>query len=147
MITTFLGAELGFSPHNIEGYPDPTAYRALKNLQRAEYGYRPLVYICSPYSGDVEANMELARTFCAHAVARCKIPLAPHLLFPQFMDDNDPETRELAMFFNRILLSKCEAIWVYMARVSVGMRVEIEWAHHFDLPIKYFDADFEEVTP
>lgn len=147
MITTFLHAELGFSPHNIEGYPDPTAYRALKNLQRAEYGYRPLVYICSPYSGDVEANMELAQTFCAHAVARCKIPLAPHLLFPQFMDDNDPETRELAMFFNRILLSKCEAIWVYTARVSVGMRVEIEWAHHFDLPIKYFDADFEEVTP
>ncbi|QOQ39380.1 DUF7768 domain-containing protein [Trueperella pecoris] len=147
MITTFLHAELGFSPHSIEGYPDPTAYRALKNLQRAEYGYRPLVYICSPYSGDVEANMELAQTFCAHAVARCKIPLAPHLLFPQFMDDNDPETRELAMFFNRILLSKCEAIWVYTARVSVGMRVEIEWAHHFDLPIKYFDADFEEVTP
>lgn len=147
MITTFLHAELGFSPHNIEGYPDPTAYRALKNLQRAEYGYRPLVYICSPYSGDVEANMELAQTFCAHAVARCKIPLAPHLLFPQFMDDNDPETRELALFFNRILLSKCEAIWVYTARVSVGMRVEIEWAHHFDLPIKYFDADFEEVTP
>src|SRR5699024_5306346 len=117
MITTFLHAELGFSPHNIEGYPDPTAYSALKNLQRAEYGYRPLVYICSPYSGDVEANMELAQTFCAHAVARCKIPLAPHLLFPQFMDDNDPETRELAMFFNRILLSKCEAIWVYTARV------------------------------
>lgn len=147
MITTFLDAELGFSPHNIEGYPDPTAYRALKNLQRAEYGYRPLVYICSPYSGDVEANMELARLFCAHAVARCKIPLAPHLLFPQFMDDNDPETRELAMFFNRILLSKCEAIWVYMARVSAGMRVEIEWARHCDLPIKYFDADFEEITP
>lgn len=147
MTTTALNIDLGFSLYNTEGYPDSTAFTALKNLQRAEYGYRPLVYICSPYSGDVEANMELAQTFCAHAVARCKIPLAPHLLFPQFMDDNDPETRELAMFFNRILLSKCEAIWVYTARVSVGMRVEIEWAHHFDLPIKYFDADFEEVTP
>lgn len=109
-------------------------------------GYRFVVYICSPYSGDTENNVELARALCAHAVSQHKIPLAPHLLFPQFMDDNDASERELAMFFNRILLSKCEAIWVYTARVSAGMRAEIEWAHHLELPITYFDADFEEVT-
>lgn len=74
-----------------------------------------------------------------------KIPLAPHLLFPQFMDDTDASERELAMFFNRILLSKCEAIWGYTARVSAGMRAEIEWAHHLELPITYFDADFQEL--
>lgn len=146
MTTNAPDIDLGFSPHNAEGYPDPTAYKALKNLQRAEYGYRPLVYICSPYSGNVENNVELARALCAHAVARRKIPLAPHLLFPQFMDDTYASDRELAMFFNRILLSKCEAIWVYTARVSAGMRTEIEWAHHLELPITYFDADFEEVT-
>lgn len=131
---------------NREGYADPTMYQALTQVQRAEYGYRPLVYICSPYSGDVEANVEVARRFCAHAVAKRKIPLAPHLHYPQFMDDTDPDARELAMFFNRVLLSKCEAIWVYTARVSVGMRAEIEWAHHLELPITYFDADFEEVA-
>lgn len=141
MTTTALTTDLGFSTHNMEGYPDPTAYKALKSLQRAEYGYRPLVYICSPYAGAVENNVELARALCAHAVARRKIPLAPHLLFPQFMDDTDASERELAMFFNRILLSKCEVIWV-----SAGMRAEIEWAHHLELPITYFDADFEEVT-
>ncbi|HAT1138353.1 TPA: DUF4406 domain-containing protein [Corynebacterium striatum] len=146
MNTALIDVGLGFSPRNAEGYPDPTAYKAMKKLQRADYGYRPLVYICSPYSGDVETNVELARAFCAHAVTRCSIPLAPHLLFPQFMDDTNPDERELAMFFNRVLLSKCEAIWVYTARVSAGMRVEIEWAHHLEMPIKYFDADFEEVT-
>lgn len=146
MTTTGLNIDLGFSPHNTEGYPDPTAFTALKNLQRAEYGYRPLVCICSPYSGDTENNVELARALCAHAVSRHKIPLAPHLLFPQFMDDTDASERELAMFFNRILLSKCEAIWVYTARVSAGMRSEIEWAHHLELPITYLDADFQEVT-
>ena len=62
------------------------------------------------------------------------------------MNDTDPADHELAMFFNRVLLSKCEAIWVYTARVSVGMRAEIEWAHPLELPIKYFDADFEEVA-
>lgn len=131
---------------NREGYADPTMYQALKQVQKAEYGYRPLVYICSPYSGDVENNVEVARRFCAHAVTRRKIPLAPHLLFPQFMDDTDPDARGLAMFFNRVLLSKCEAIWVYTARVSAGMRAEIEWAHQLEIPVRYFGADFEEVA-
>jgi hypothetical protein len=146
MTSTAITIDLGFSPRNVEGYPDPTAFKALKKLQRAEYGYRPLVYICSPYSGDVEDNVKLARALCAHAVSRHTIPLAPYLLFPQFMDDTDADARDLAMFFNRILLSKCEAIWVYTARVSAGMRAEIDWAHHLELPVTYVDADFQEVT-
>lgn len=147
MTSPALTIDLGFSSHNIEGCPAPTAFKALKNLQRAEYGYRPLVYICSPYSADVEKNVELGRALCTHAVSRHKIPLAPHLHFPQFMDDTDADDRELAMFFNRILLSKCEAIWVYTGLVSTGMRAEIEWARHLELPITYFDSDFEEVAP
>lgn len=47
------------------------------------------MYICSPYSGDVEANVELARRFSAFTVPVRQIPLAPHLHYPQFMDDTD----------------------------------------------------------
>lgn len=137
--------DIGFSPKNPEGYQDSTAFQALKNAQRAEYGYRPLVYICSPYSGDTNSNIELARQICAHAVSAKKIPFAPHLLFPQFMNDEDLDERELAMFFNRILLSHCEAMWVYTPRVSTGMRAEIEWAHALDMPIRYIDENFGEV--
>ncbi|WFN90848.1 DUF4406 domain-containing protein [Arcanobacterium wilhelmae] len=138
--------DVGFTPRNKEGYADYTAFQALKNAQRAEFGYRPLVYICSPYSGDTVANVEVARRICAHAVEAKKIPLAPHLLFPQFMNDENPDERELAMFFNRVLLSHCEAVWVYTPRVSAGMRLEIDWAHALELPIRYIDADFSEVV-
>lgn len=62
------------------------------------------------------------------------------------MDDTDPDDRELAMAFNRVLLSKCEAMWVYTGRVSRGMRAEIEWGRELELPIHYFNADFQEVT-
>lgn len=41
-------ADAGFPIRNKEGYADLTAYQALKKAQRAEFGYRPLVYICSP---------------------------------------------------------------------------------------------------
>lgn len=139
--------DVGIPKKNIEGYPDPICYKALKEIQRAEYGYRPLVYICSPYSGDVEANVVLARRFCAFAVSAGQIPLAPHLHYPQFMDDVYPDARELAVFFNRILLSKCEELWANIGRVSAGMRAEIDWAHQMDIPIRFFDADFQEVHP
>lgn len=32
MTTIAPNIDLGFSPHNTEGYPDPTAFKALKNL-------------------------------------------------------------------------------------------------------------------
>ena len=144
---TAAALDIGIPKKNIEGYPDPTCYKALKEIQRAEYGYRPLVYICSPYSGDIDANVKLARRFCAFAVSARRIPLAPHLHYPQFMDDADPDQRELAMFFNRVLLAKCEALWAYVGHVSPGMRLEIGWARDLELPIKYFDSDFKEVTP
>lgn len=132
---------------NSEGYMDLTAFEALKRAERRRFGYRPLVYICSPYSGDVEANIAVAREFCRVAVQRRKIPFAPHLLFPQFMDDADPDQRELAMFFNRILLAHCEAVWVYADHVSTGMLQELDWAHALGLPVKYFTTDFKEERP
>ena len=72
--------------------------------------------------------------------------MAPHLFFPQFMNDDDPDERELAMFFNRILFSHCEAMWVYTPSVSAGMRIEIKWAHIKDLPIRYLDENFGQVA-
>lgn len=131
---------------NSKGYADPTAYKALRAVEISEFGHRPLTYICSPYCGDIEANVELARDLSDYAVRCRRIPLAPHLLFPQFMDDTDPWDRDLAMFMGRVLLSKCEAMWVYTPRVSPGMKAEISWAHQLELPIIYFDRNFAEVN-
>ena len=66
--------------------------------------YRPLVYICSPYSGDTETNIKKARDFCRYALDQGQIPLAPHLMFPQFMKDNDSAERELAIFMDIVLM-------------------------------------------
>lgn len=53
---------------NIEGYSDPTAYNALKRIQPEEYRkkhtYRPLVFICSPFAGEIERNINNARRYC-----------------------------------------------------------------------------------
>ncbi|MCQ9359256.1 MULTISPECIES: DUF4406 domain-containing protein [unclassified Corynebacterium] len=134
--------------YNSEGYPDPTAYMATRHLDHPllDLTERPVVYICSPYSGDIAGNIRLARSFSAVAVSRGTVPLAPHLVFPQFMDDEDPLDRELAMLMNKILLDRCDEIWVYQPTVSVGMKQEIQWARGRGMVVRFFDIDFTEVT-
>ena len=70
---------------------DLTVYEVLKREQRAQFGYQPLAYIRIPFAGNIEANTRLARRMCAAAITRRRIPIAPHLLFPQFIDDTDLE--------------------------------------------------------
>ena len=128
--------------YNAEGYPDPTAYNALLAIQREEKAkpYLPLIYIASPFAGDPERNTERARGYCRLAVSKGCIPLAPHLFYPQFMDDDDCETRELAIFFALVLLGKCDEIWVFGERRSEGMEREIAKARKRNMPIRYFNS-------
>jgi len=106
--------------------------------------YRPLVYICSPYAGDTERNTERARAYCRFAVEQGAIPFAPHLLFPQFLDDNNIEERSLAMFMNKILQGKCDEVWVLGRVITKGMKQELDLAYKRKQSIRFFDADLKE---
>lgn len=137
---------MAISKFNSEGYYDPTTYEALSKVEREEKvaRYRPLVYICSPFSGDVSGNIERAKKYSRYAVDSKAIPIAPHLLFPQFMDD-DTE-RELALFMDMVLLGKCEELWVFGELVTEGMSAEIAKAKRKNMKIRYFTEDCEEAN-
>lgn len=70
---------------------------------------------------------------------------AVHLLFPQFMDDDDPAERELAIFMDVVLLGKCSELWVLGETVSAGMQAEIDVAKKRRQPIRWFNSEFQEV--
>lgn len=114
----------------------------IKNQDRK---YRPLVYVASAYSGNVTTNTEKAKQYCRFAMEQGQIPLAPHLMFPQFMNDDDPTERELAIFMDVILLGKCDELWVFGDTISAGMSVEIEVAKKRKQTIRYFNNNCEEV--
>lgn len=141
---------MGISRYNSEGYHDPTTYEALTKVEKEEKAarrvYRPLVYICSPYAGEAERNVEMARVYSRFAVRNACIPLASHLLYPQFMDDGDPAERSLALFMGLVLLSKCEQVWVFGNTISKGMAAEIEKAEKKHIPVRYFTEELEEVS-
>ena len=132
---------------NAEGYPDPTATTALENVARAEDArvHRPLVYIASPYAGETEDNISRAKGYCRFAVSKGVIPLAPHLLYPQFMDDDDEDQRILGLRFAIALLCRCDELWVFGEKVSAGMAKEIEKAEKRGMRIRRFNSKCEEV--
>jgi len=134
---------------NSEGYADPTAGEALSrilaNERQSLRAFRPIVYICSPYSGDVEANVAAARRYSRFAVDKGFIPIAPHLLYPQFLNDDDERERELGLFFGNALMSKCAEVWVFGSRISAGMEAEIKRAKWKDYRLRYFTEECQEV--
>lgn len=130
------GESDGIGYKNPEGYSDLVPYQAISNLEKEEKRYRPIVYICSPYSGDVAGNTEKARGYSRFAVDQGAIPIAPHLLFPQFMKEETE--RELAMFMDIAILSKCKELWVF-GNPTAGMQGEIAYAERKQMTIKYFD--------
>ena len=104
---------------------------------------------CSPYSGDIAANTENAKRYCRFAVDNHAIPIAPHLLFPQFM--NEEKERNLAMFMDMVLIGRCEQLWVFGDTITEGMQAEISKAYKKGIKIRRFtelyrEYNSEEVT-
>ncbi|HIH8003355.1 TPA: hypothetical protein ACYSZF_001535 [Streptococcus suis] len=106
--------------------------------------FRPLVYICAPYSGNKERNIKKAVHYAEFAYKNGAIPVTPHLLFP-FMDDCDRGKREDVLFMDIILLGKCQEVWVFGNGITDGMKTELEIAEKRKQVIKYFDFDGLEV--
>ena len=134
---------------NAEGYMDLVPYQAIANIERemkaeARIGFRPLVYICAPFSGDIEANKKKVAEFAEHAYQNGCIPVTPHLLFP-FMNDESRQERELALHMDLVLMGKCQEVWVMLGRITSGMSAEIEKAQKRRQVVRYFTNDFTEV--
>ena len=133
---------------NSEGYYDPTAYEAMSTVEKEERAlraFRPIVYICSPYAGEIEKNVKAAQEYSRFAVEKGYIPIAPHLLFPQFLNDANPKERQLGLFFGNALMGKCSEVWVFGSYISAGMEAEINRAKWKNYRLRYFTETCEEV--
>lgn len=66
---------------NAEGYFDPVVYEALTKIEKEEcaarkaVAFRPMMHVCSPYSGDVDRNTANARMYSRFAVTKNTIRL------------------------------------------------------------------------
>lgn len=94
------------------------------------------IYVCSPYSGDVEKNVNFARKVSREVALGGHLPITPHLLFPQFISEE--MERELAIRMNIELLIICDELWVFGNKITKGMAEEIKFIEESGKRIRYF---------
>ena len=145
---------------NTEGYSDPTASEAIGNVVHQERVQRrklerkrrhsiknwPMVYVASKYAGNVPLNVHNAKKYCRYVIGRNCIPIASHLFFPRFLNDNDAGERELGLLFGHALLAHCKEVWVFGTDHSPGMKAEIREAIRLGKTIRYFDERMEQIN-
>ena len=138
---------MSINKFNIEGYDDPTAYEALTHINAEERKgrFRPMVYICSPFSGDPEGNTEKAKRYCRYATQAGYLPFAPHLFFPLFLRDELPRERALGLSMAIVMLTKCSELWVFGDDMTGGMAKEIRKARARNMRIRHFTTDCKEI--
>lgn len=95
-----------------------------------------IVYIASPYAGDVEGNVEFAKAACRLAMEQGSTPVAAHLLYPQMLDDTVPKQRELGIRMGLNLLGACSELWLCGSRISGGMQEELKEAWRHRIPVR-----------
>lgn len=95
-----------------------------------------LIYVASPYAGDVEANVRYAEEACRYVMGQGCAFFAPHLLYPAILDDSIPAERALGMSMGLLMLGKCDELWAFGPRVSTGMQAEIDEAARLGIPVR-----------
>lgn len=88
---------------------------------------RPLIFVCSPYRGDTETNTQNARRYCRLVMEQGGIPFAPHLLFTQFLDEENATERKQGLRMGMEMLKLCDELWAF-GEPTEGMRMEIAQA-------------------
>ena len=76
-----------------------------------------LVYIASPYAGDVEANLTFAGQAGRYCMMQGGIPMIPHMMYPAFLDDTDPAQRGLGIEMGLRLMEVCDCVWIWGAYI------------------------------
>ncbi len=136
---------------NSEGYYDPTAGAAMsqamkeyKNRQkdnwrrRYQLKTRKKIYVVSPFAGDIDKNKEAAVRYCRYVIKKGAQPVASHLLYPQMLDDRNPNSREMGLMFGLSLLALCQEVWVFGEQETEGMRAELAEATRLGKKIRYY---------
>ena len=88
-----------------------------------------LVYVCSPYRGNLIKrirNIRYAKELTREAFIRGLTPITPHLYLTRALNDNIPEERKQGLLAGLDLLQTCDTILVGTRYgISEGMETEI----------------------
>lgn len=95
---------------------------------------RRKLFICSPFGGKQE-NVERAKELCRKAIDKGWAPFAPHLIYPQILDESKPDDRIRGIECGLEYLKGCYALLLADGPVSPGMQIELSVAEQYNVKI------------
>lgn len=104
------------------------------------------VFICSQYRGNIKDNARRAIYYAGIVAKSGCIPIVPHIYFPTFLDEDDPNERMTGIEMGLELMDICDTIYVFGFEISEGMKFELEHAKEIRKPVKLYDLDFNPVN-
>jgi hypothetical protein len=105
-----------------------------------------LIFVSSPYSGNVKENVANAKSYCKYVMDQGLIPFAPHLFFTQFLDDSNDTDRLMGLYAGMSMLERCDEFWMFGDTISDGMRLELQEAIRLNKPIGFVQVEWEDAV-
>lgn len=99
---------------------------------------KKLIYVCSPFTTK-EAFLKKARACCREVIRRGHIPIAPQLLYPQFLRSDKKEELDLGIDCGLTLLTICDELWVFGKDTTTDMENAITWARSNKIFVRHRD--------
>lgn len=97
-----------------------------------------LLYVCSPYRGEIRRNKEYARKLTKAALNSGFAPVTVHLYLTEVLDEEKPQERSRGMAAGRDILAQCSYILLGTDYgFSEGMKEEITLAAMNGLKMLY----------
>ncbi len=104
------------------------------------------VFICSPYRGNIEENTKSAQFFSKIIIGTGRVPVAPHLYFPQFLNEENPHERMNGIEMGLELMNVCDEVYVFGFTITEGMKFELEHARKKRIPVRLYDEYMNAVN-
>lgn len=104
------------------------------------------IFFCSPYrpqskkeenrKAELESNIQRAKSACRILTTLGFLPLAPHLYFTTFLNDEDERERAYGIQLGFRWLEEADELWVFGKKISEGMKAEIARAEELGKPVR-----------
>lgn len=103
------------------------------------------IYVCSPFRTNKlfteKENIENAIKYARQVIEQGDMPIVPHLMYPQILDDSKDSDREKGINFDLELILLCDKVYVFGDFISDGMRKEIQFAQKSKMRIEFLTSD------
>jgi hypothetical protein len=86
---------------------------------------RTFAYVCAPYNAAREFPSEKTKEYCRTLLELGYLPVAPNMMFSQFMKDTVPQEREARRGMAQSLLRRCRVLVVCSDEITEEMETEI----------------------